>query len=100
MSSTPDIPQGIPADNDYVSRPGHKQEPIPVQSDGATIEDPIDADTANSDAQLERDDKEAIDKDNIIDSKTRGAAKSAETYREPEDEEGLPTNNGTSAVAQ
>lgn len=54
MSSTPDIPQGIPADNDYVSRSGHKQEPIPVQSDGATIEDPIDADSANSDAQLGR----------------------------------------------
>ncbi|KAB8291162.1 hypothetical protein EYC80_009850 [Monilinia laxa] len=100
MSSTPDIPQGTPTNNDYVSRPGHKQEPIPVQSDGAAIEDPIAADTANSDAQLERDDKEAIDKSNIIDSKTRGAAKSTETYREPGDEEGLPTNDGTSAVAQ
>lgn len=51
MSSTK-VPQGNPIDNDYVSRPGHKNDPIQVQSDVAPVEDPIDADTANSDAQL------------------------------------------------
>jgi hypothetical protein len=39
-------------DNDYVSRPGQKQAPIPVQSDGADIEDPVDPATADSDEQL------------------------------------------------
>lgn len=38
--------------NDYTSRTGQKQAPVPVQSDNDPIEDPIDADTANSDEQL------------------------------------------------
>ena len=41
----------------------------------------------NSDAQLERDDKDAIDQSNIISDRTRGAAQPAGTYREPGDEE-------------
>jgi hypothetical protein len=36
-----------------------------------------------------RDDKDAIDEDNVIDERTRGA-KPAGSYREPGDEEGLP----------
>jgi hypothetical protein len=39
-------------DNDYTSRPGQKQAPIPVQSDNAAVEDPIDPATADSDEQL------------------------------------------------
>lgn len=49
---------------------------------------------------IERDEKEAIDETNIIEGKTGDAAKSTETYHEPSDEEGLPTDDGTSAVAQ
>ncbi|THV52522.1 hypothetical protein BGAL_0076g00070 [Botrytis galanthina] len=86
MSSS-EVPQGNPTDNDYVSRPGHKQDPIPVLSDEA----PIEEETA---------DNVAVDKSNIIDDKNRHAAKSAETYREPGDNEGLPENDGRSAVAQ
>jgi hypothetical protein len=49
----------------------------------------------------ERDDKEAIDKSNIIDDRTRGA-KPVATYREPGDTEGLPEDpedTGRSAVS-
>lgn len=45
-------PTGDVADNDYVSRTGQKQAPVPVQSDNDTVEDPIDGDKADSDAQL------------------------------------------------
>lgn len=38
-------------DNDYKSRTGQKGQ-IPVQSDDAPIEDPIDANVADSDEQL------------------------------------------------
>lgn len=41
-----------PSDNSYVSRPGHKNEPLGVVSDETRIEDPIDANTADSDQQL------------------------------------------------
>jgi len=48
----------------------------------------------------EADDKNAIDQSNIIDERTRGAAKSSGTYQEPGDEEGLPgPDDGTSRVA-
>ena len=39
-------------DNDYTSRPGQKQAPIPVLSDNDAVEDPIDPETADSDEQL------------------------------------------------
>ncbi|EXJ87826.1 hypothetical protein A1O1_04753 [Capronia coronata CBS 617.96] len=83
--------------NDYKSRTG--QGVIPVQGDEAPVEDSIDANTADSDEQLVRDDNEAIDKSNIIDDRTRGATKKTGTYREPGDEEGLPgPEDGTSSV--
>jgi hypothetical protein len=47
-----DIPTGAAGDNDYTSRTGQKQAPIPVQKDEDPIEDPIDAETADSDEQL------------------------------------------------
>ena len=49
------LEQGTTADtmqNDYTSRTGQKTAPVPVQSDGDAIEDPIDANTADSDEQL------------------------------------------------
>lgn len=47
----------------------------------------------------EADDKEAINKDNMINERTRGAAKSSGTYQEPSDEEGLPgPEDGTSRL--
>ncbi|KAE9376280.1 hypothetical protein N431DRAFT_367267, partial [Stipitochalara longipes BDJ] len=85
---TGDAPTGDAQDNDYVSRPGQKDGPIPVQSDNTAIEDPIDGAMADSDEQLARDDNEAIDESNIIDGRTRGAKPSG-GYREPGDEEGL-----------
>ncbi|KUJ07629.1 uncharacterized protein LY89DRAFT_601276 [Mollisia scopiformis] len=95
-----DAPAGDAQDNDYVSRQGQKGGPIPVQSDGASVEDPIDPNTADSDEQLARDDNEAIDQSNIVDGRTRGAKPSG-GYREPGDEEGLPgPEDGTSSGAQ
>ncbi|KAI0839225.1 hypothetical protein F5Y06DRAFT_295845 [Hypoxylon sp. FL0890] len=93
-----EAPSGNVADNSYVSRSGHKNEEIPVQSDGDLVEDPIDEGKADSDEQLERDDREAIDKSNIIDERTRHAKPSNGTYRQPGDEEGLPTEDGTSSA--
>jgi hypothetical protein len=50
--SDSEVPSGQVANDDYVSRPGQKEAGIPVQSDSADIEDPIDAETADSDATL------------------------------------------------
>ena len=47
---------------------------------------------------LVRDDKEAIDESNILDSKTRHAKPAQGSYREPGDEEGLPMDDGTSSA--
>lgn len=48
---------------------------------------------------IERDEKDAIDESNIVESRTRGAAK--ESYTEPGDEEGLPgPDDGKSSGAQ
>ena len=49
---TDGIPAGDAQENDYVSRTGQKQGPIPVQSDGADVEDPINPEMADSDEQL------------------------------------------------
>lgn len=42
---------------------------------------------------------ESIDKSNIIEERTRGAAKAEGGYRDPEDDEALPTQDGTSSTA-
>lgn len=57
--------------------------------------------TVSKDLQclIERDEKDAMDQSNIVEGRTRGAAK--ESYTEPGDEEGLPgPDNGTSRGAQ
>ena len=38
--------------NEYTSRTGQKQAPVPVQDDADPVEDPIDSATADSDQQL------------------------------------------------
>lgn len=53
----------------------------------------------DTNTNVERDDKEAIDKSNILDERTRGAGP-RRGYREPGDEEGLPANDGTSSADQ
>ncbi|KAI5269067.1 hypothetical protein E4T47_07306 [Aureobasidium subglaciale] len=96
---TPETSTGVASDNDYASRTGQNE--IPVQKDEAAIEDPIDPDTADSDKVLEQDEKAAMNEDNILDERTRGAAKPKGAYTEPGDDEGLPgPEDGTSAVAQ
>jgi len=50
--------------------------------------------------RTEQDEAMAIDKSNIIEGRTRGAAKQAGTYQDPGDEEGLPgPDDGTSRIA-
>jgi hypothetical protein len=39
-------------DNDYVSRPGQKDAPIPVEKDSETVESGVNPETEDSDAQL------------------------------------------------
>jgi len=92
-----EVPAGADTtQDDYKSRTG--QGHVPVVSDSTNIEDPIDANSADSDAQLAKDDSDAIDESNIVDGRTRGAGPSG-GYREPGDEEGLPgPDDGTSAV--
>lgn len=108
-----------PVDNDYASRTGQKEH-IPVQKDEEPVEDPIDAEEADTDKALgmcsilirhqlgheveltkstEADEAAAIDESNIVDGRTRGATKPSGTYTEPSDGEELPTQDGTSSTA-
>lgn len=48
---------------------------------------------------IEKDDADAIDKSNIMEGRTRGAAKDKGGYREPGDEEGIPDDEGSSSGA-
>ncbi|KAF9740050.1 hypothetical protein PMIN06_003872 [Paraphaeosphaeria minitans] len=99
MSSNEQIPVGDAGDNDYASRTG--QSTIPVQRDEAPVDEPYGSGNADSDEQLERDEKDAIESSNIVDSRTRGATKQAGTYAEPSDDEGLPgPEDGTSSGRQ
>lgn len=84
----------VPAQDDYVSRTGQSE--IPVERDGKTVEGGYDnRDQADSDAQLQADEKDAIDSSNIIEERTRGA-KPAGTYTEPGDE--VSTSNITHSL--
>lgn len=49
-----DVPAGDAGDDDYTSRTGQKQAPVPVQKDSDPVEDPIDANSADSDEQLRK----------------------------------------------
>lgn len=101
--------------NDYASRPGQNEYGVPVVKDDAAVEEGgYTGEAADSDAQLgtskvsyhhydlmlttaiEKDDKD-VDQSNIIEGgRTRGAAKEQGSYTEPGDEEGLPSDDGTS----
>ncbi|PIA98210.1 hypothetical protein CB0940_06627 [Cercospora beticola] len=95
-----DAPAGDAQDNDYASRTGQNQYGIPVVKDDAAVEEGGYGENADSDAQLEKDDRD-VDESNILDSRTRGAAKQKGTYAEPGDEEGLPgPEDGTSSGRQ
>ncbi|KAK5051041.1 hypothetical protein LTR84_003600 [Exophiala bonariae] len=97
-TTTDDIPQGgDTVDNSYASRPGQKQ--IPVLKDETPVEQPNDTRNPDSDQALEQDEADAIDKGNILKGgRTRGATKPEGTYQDPEGEDDLPADDGTSAV--
>lgn len=124
MSSNIDDQTNV-QDDSYVSRPGQKDGPVPVQSDDAPVEGGDDEVAADSEERLgtfgytlnflrtipsypsshiltrsiAADDKDAIDESNILDGgRTRGA-KPEGGYREPGDDEGLPgPEDGTSSA--
>ncbi|KAI6913150.1 hypothetical protein KC318_g10153 [Hortaea werneckii] len=86
-ASVRDAPDGLAFDNDYTSRVGQKQAPIPVQSDADAVADNNpDVDDPDSDKALQQDEAAAIDKSNIMNNRTRGG-RTAGNLREPSDEE-------------
>ncbi|RFU74042.1 hypothetical protein TARUN_8208 [Trichoderma arundinaceum] len=76
------VPEGQVHDDSYVT--DQKYQSIPVQRDNARVEDPIEASSADTDEQLNKDDEEAIDQSNIVDERTRGS-KPRGSYQEPGD---------------
>jgi len=95
-TTTDDIPQGgDTVDNSYATS---DKDVVPVLKDETPIEQPNDARNPDSDKALEQDEAEAIDKSNILKGgRTRGA-KPQGSYQEPEGEDDLPVDDGTSAV--
>ncbi|KAF1987109.1 hypothetical protein K402DRAFT_331570 [Aulographum hederae CBS 113979] len=93
---TPDNAQDDFADNDYASRTGQNE--LKVEKDTDTIDSGVNPETEDSDEQLAKDDTDAIDESNMVSGRTRGAGKPKGTYTEPGDEEGLPSEDGTSAL--
>ncbi|KAJ4338539.1 hypothetical protein N0V87_003868 [Didymella glomerata] len=95
---------GSEQEKGYESRTGQSE--IRVLKDDAPVErtEYNDREVADSDQQLERDERDAIDEGNILNERTRGAAKQSGTYTEPGDDEGLESavdrNDGTSAGRQ
>ncbi|KAK4097178.1 hypothetical protein N658DRAFT_413125, partial [Parathielavia hyrcaniae] len=82
------LPRGAPPGQ--VSDPSYKTskgEEVPVVDDDAPLDDPMKPDQADSSKQLERDERDAIDKGNIVKDRTRHAAKPAGAYAEPTDEQ-------------
>ncbi|KAI0386334.1 hypothetical protein F5Y04DRAFT_243866 [Hypomontagnella monticulosa] len=80
-----EAPEGRVSDSSYAT--GSRDDAnIPVLKDDDQVEDPINADEANSDKQLERDDAEAIDKSNVLKERTRHE-KPRGSYKEPTDED-------------
>ncbi|KAK5210106.1 hypothetical protein LTR67_001047 [Exophiala xenobiotica] len=95
-TDTDDIPQGgDTVDNSYATN----DKVVPVVKDEVPVEQPNDARNPDSNQALEQDEKEAIDKSNILKGgRTRGATKPEGTYQDPEGEGDLPADDGTSAV--
>ncbi|KAI1752583.1 hypothetical protein F4782DRAFT_546530 [Xylaria castorea] len=90
-----EAPTGAVNDDSYVKRRGDDG-PIDVVKDEAGVEDPVSAQDADSDrttdtnvqsTQKAQDEKDAIDKSNIIDSRLRGNEPKPGAMAEPTDEE-------------
>ncbi|KAL4868515.1 hypothetical protein BDV12DRAFT_169591 [Aspergillus spectabilis] len=83
-------------DNDYVYEPGDKgfTMGMPVQRDEAGYDDPMQPPFSNSNQQLENDEREAIDKSNILRGKGRSLRhakpQAATGYDEGPGEDDLP----------
>ncbi|KAH7357112.1 hypothetical protein BKA65DRAFT_534847 [Rhexocercosporidium sp. MPI-PUGE-AT-0058] len=87
-TETDDVVQGgDTVDNSYASG---NNEPVPVLKDEKPVEQPNDRRNPDSDEALEQDEREAIDKSNILKGDRTRHAKPAGTYQEPSDEQGLP----------
>ncbi|KAK3935195.1 hypothetical protein QBC46DRAFT_358443 [Diplogelasinospora grovesii] len=83
-----ELPKGAP--EGQVNDPSYKtskNEAVPVIDDDAPVEDPMKPGKADSDAQLEKDEKEAIDKSNIMKDRTRHAKPGGGAYKEPTDKD-------------
>ncbi|KOS21242.1 hypothetical protein ESCO_004556 [Escovopsis weberi] len=78
----PEAPEGQVRDASYATK---QNDPVPVQSDDTEVDDPIKGEAADTDQQLERDEKEAVDKSNIIHERTRGAKPQA-SYKQQLDQ--------------
>ncbi|KAK4114411.1 hypothetical protein N656DRAFT_777614 [Canariomyces notabilis] len=78
-----DAPEGQVDDPSYKTG---KNEAVPVIDDNEPVEDPMRPGQADSDKQLEQDEREAIDKSNIIGERTRKKPPKG-TFAEPTDED-------------
>ncbi|KAI1097339.1 hypothetical protein F4804DRAFT_339295 [Jackrogersella minutella] len=78
--------EGQVYDDSYTTKGRRDGGGIPVLKDDDNVEDPINSEEANSDKQLQRDEAEAIDKNNMLKEKTRGKQPRG-SYKEPTDEE-------------
>ncbi|RYO95420.1 hypothetical protein DL764_007695 [Monosporascus ibericus] len=81
-----EVPEGQVQDESFVLGADKKGEPVPVVGDNAKVEDPIDTKQADSDRQLERDEKEAINPSNIVKGGSRNKPAPG-SLREPSDED-------------
>ncbi|KAJ8126685.1 hypothetical protein O1611_g6952 [Lasiodiplodia mahajangana] len=81
-----EAPTGQVNDDSYTTTKGNT-ESVPVVSDEAAIRDPVRPSAADSDKQLERDDQDAIDKQNVLKDRLRGNKPKPGELREPEDSE-------------
>ncbi|KAI9672783.1 MAG: hypothetical protein M1831_000218 [Alyxoria varia] len=78
-------------DDSYIPKTAKQEQSdnVPVQGDGETIET---GPTEDTDAQLHKDDVNAIDESNIMGSRTRGAKPvTGNKYSEGPDEDNIPT---------
>ncbi|KAE8381178.1 hypothetical protein BDV26DRAFT_255876 [Aspergillus bertholletiae] len=77
------------SDNSYANKPGYGlKDQIPVQSDQYGFEDPVQPPYSNSDQQLAQDEREAVDRSNILrGDRLRHAKPQAQGYKEGEGED-------------
>ncbi|EKV10253.1 histone chaperone domain-containing protein [Penicillium digitatum] len=82
------------AENSYAKEPkSYLRDQVPVQPDEQSFEDPIQPPYSNSDEQLEDDEREAIDKSNVMrgDRLRHAKPRTANKYNEGPDENDLPS---------